>query len=94
MTFVVKYVNAHNENADIDEDNADSFDENTSLKTRIFSDYFRSYQPNDFLDCGYILKRVNLSVWFGDGILHTNTIESLWHTIKDITNNFSGLTID
>ena len=31
---------------------------------------------------GFILKRVNHSVWFGAGILHTNTIESLWHQIK------------
>ena len=43
---------------------------------------------------GFILKRVNHSVSFGAGYLHTNTIESLWHQIKMITNNFSGLNIE
>ena len=43
---------------------------------------------------GYILKKVNHSVWFGMGLLHTNTIESLWHQIKLITQNFSGLNIE
>ena len=69
IPLAVKYVNTLNDNEEIDEDNEDSFDENTSIKTRIFSYCFRSSA-------------------------HTNTIESLWHTIKDITNNFSGLTID
>ena len=31
---------------------------------------------------------------FGIGSLHTNTIESLWHQIKLITNNFKGLSIE
>ena len=43
---------------------------------------------------GYILKRVNHSVWFGYGLFHTNNIESLWGKIKRYTNNFSGLSID
>ena len=37
---------------------------------------------------------MNHSVWFGAGILHTNTTESLWHSIKSITNSFSGLSIE
>jgi len=52
-------------------------DEDESIQTRIFSGCFRSYQPNDFNNLGYILKRVNHSIWFGAGSLHTNTIESL-----------------
>ena len=68
--------------------------ENFSLKTRIFSDCFASYQVNDFKEMGYILKRVNHSVWFGYGLFHTNNIESLWGQIKRYTNNFSGLSID
>ena len=69
-------------------------DENVSVKTRIFSECFRSYQPIYFKNVGFILKRVNHSVWFGKGLLHTNTIESLWHQIKLSTNNFAGLNIN
>ena len=50
--------------------------------------------PNDFKNLGYILKRVNHSIWFGTGSLNTNTIESLWSKIKNITQNFSGLVVD
>ena len=55
---------------------------------------FASYKPNDFAQLGYILKRVNHSVWFGYGQFHTNTIEGLWSHIKRLTKNFSGLTIN
>ena len=40
-------------------------DNNLNLKTRIYSDSYASYQPNDFEERGYILHRVNHSVWFG-----------------------------
>ena len=63
--------------------------ENLSLKTRIFSDCFASYQVSDFKEMGYILKLVNHSVWFGYGLFHTKNIESLWGQIKRYTNNFS-----
>ena len=43
---------------------------------------------------GYILHRVNHSVWFGQGLFHTNSIEGLWSQIKRLSNNFSGLTIN
>ena len=43
---------------------------------------------------GYILKRVNHSVWFGYGIFHTNNVESLWGQIKRYSNNFSGISIE
>ena len=76
------------------DDNNESYDENCCIKTRVFSDCFRSYQPSDFCSMGYILKQVNHSVWFGAGLLHTNTIESLCHSFKSITKNFSGLTIE
>ncbi len=69
-------------------------DEDESIQTRIFSGCFRSYQPNDFNNLGYILKRVNHSIWFGAGSLHTNTIESLWSQLKNIIQNFSGLIVD
>ena len=74
-----------NDNVDLDEE----FLENT----RIYSDCFASYQPNTFLENGYILKRVNHSVWFGYGNFHTNNIEGLWAQIKRLTNNFSGVSI-
>ena len=43
---------------------------------------------------GYILHRANHSVWFGQGLFHTNSIEELWSQIKRLSNNFSGLTIN
>ena len=67
--------------------------ENENISTRVFFDSFRSFQPNDFLNLGYILKWVNHSIWFGLGSLHTK-IESLWSQIKNITNNFSGLAVE
>ena len=78
-----------------DEDNDDDdLTENESVKTRIYSDCFSSYQVNDFKEMGYILKRVNHSVWFGYGIFHTNNVESLWGQIKRYSNNFSGISIE
>ena len=64
----------------------DNFDndlsEEESCKTWIYSDCFASYQIDDFRNMGYILKRVNHSVWFGYGLFHTNNVESLWGQIK------------
>ena len=76
-----------NENQDMD------LDEEYLENTRIYSDCFASYQPDTFLENGYILKRVNHSVWFGYGNFHTNNVEGLWSQIKRITNNFSGISI-
>ena len=42
----------------------------------------------------YILHRVNHSVWFGQDLFHTNTVEGLWSQIKRLSNNFSGLTLN
>ena len=48
-----------------EEDNDDEdLTENESVKTRIYSDSFSSYLVNDIKEMGYILKRVNHSVWF------------------------------
>ena len=77
-----------NENEDMD------LDEESLENTRIYSDCFASYQPNTFRENGYILKRVNHSVWFGFGKFHTNNIEGLWSQIKRLTNNFSGISIE
>ena len=79
---------ATNHNIDMDLD-----DENIECP-RIYSDCFASYQPNNFRDNGYILKRVNHSVWFGYGTFHTNNIEGLWSQIKRLSNNYSGITIE
>ena len=81
-----------NVNTNLGEDN--DLSEEESIKTRIYSDWNSSYQVNDFKDMGYLLKRVNHSIWFGYGLFHTNTIESLWGQIKRNTNNFSGITIE
>ena len=42
---------------------------------------------------GFVLKKVNHSVWFGQGLFHTNSIKGLWSCIKLITNHFAGLNI-
>ena len=85
LTLVKNYINI---------DRADEEDEIHSIRTRVFSDSFSSYQVSDFSILGFILKRINHSVWFGAGYLHRNIIESLWHQIKSINNNFTGLSIE
>lgn len=65
-----------------------------SVKTRIYSDCYSSYQVEDFKHLGYVLKRINHSVWFGYGLFHTNTIEGLWSKIKKYSGDFSGISID
>ena len=40
---------------------------------------------------GYILYRVNHSVWFGKRHFHTNYIESTWSGLKRLTRSFTGL---
>ena len=42
---------------------------------------------------GFLLKKVNHSIWFGQGLFHTNSIEGLWSSIKRISNHFAGLNI-
>ena len=89
--------NIYTSNENENEENEDSDENNNlaiSLKTRIYSDCYSVYQTNDFKDMGYILHRVNHSVWFGQGLFHTNSIEGLWSQIKRLSNNFSGLTIN
>jgi len=54
-------------------------DNESSVKTLIFSDYFQSYQPKAFKEKGYILKELIIhSVCFGDGNVQIITIEGLW----------------
>ncbi len=45
--------------------------------------------------CPVCLSEMNIvkDKWFGIGISHINTIESLWYNIKIITDNFSGLSV-
>ena len=69
-------------------------DERYLINTRIFSDCWSSYQINDFREMGFILNRINHSVWFGYGDFHTNTIEGLWSKIKRHSKNFSGISIE
>ena len=66
---------------------------NGEFATRIYSDCFRVYQASDFANMGFLLKKVNHSVWFGQGLFYTNTIEGLWSSIKRISNNFAMLNI-
>ena len=72
--------------------NKDPNEENYA--TRIFSDCFKTYQVKDFNDMGYILYRVNHSVWFGKGHFHTNSIESAWSGLKRLTRSFKGLNVN
>ena len=66
--------------------------ENESIKTRNF--YDSSYERIDFSKMGYILKKVNHSVWFEYGLFHTNKVESLWRKIKPYSDNFIGFSIE
>ena len=84
---IVKENGATNENQDMD------LDEEFLENTRIFSNCFFSYQPNSFRENGYILNRVNHSVWFGYGNFHSNNIEALWSQIKRFSNTFSEISI-
>ena len=45
--------------------------------TRVFSDYFSSYQESDFNSKGFILHKVNYWVGFGQSSFHTNSIEGV-----------------
>ena len=62
-----------------------------SLCTRIYSYCWRANQINDFYENGYLLHRINHSVWLGSGLFHTNTVEGLWAQIKRLCNNFAGI---
>ena len=70
-----------------------NLNEINSAKTRIYSDCLKPYQVSNFNVLGYILLRVNHSIWFGYGLFHTNTIESVWGHLKNNINNFSGISI-
>ena len=63
---------------------------NGKYATRI---YFHVYQVSDFAHMGFLLKKVNHSIWLGQGLFHTYIIEGLWPSIKRISNNFAGLNI-
>ena len=72
----------------------DIIEDNRDYRTRIYSDCYSVYRQSDFNEMGFLLHRVNHSIWFGQGLFHTNTVEGLWACIKRITNNFSGLTFN
>lgn len=67
---------------------------NYSLCTRIYSDCWSVYQQSDFMDLGFLLHRINHTLWFGSGLFHTNTVEGLWSRIKRLCNDFSGITFN
>ena len=69
---LIKYVKNNVYTSNEDDINNDEYSENELLNTRIYSDCFASYQPGDFQNLGYVLKRVNHSIWFGYGLFHTN----------------------
>ena len=60
---------------DMSEDN--NLLESLSTKTRAYSDSFTTYQVRNFKKLGYILKKLNHSVWFGYRLFDTNTVKSL-----------------
>lgn len=68
-------------------------DINETTKTRTFSYCFQSYQTRDFEKMGNIFKRIIRSIWFGYGLMNTNSIEGLWPKFKRLNNNFSGLSV-
>ena len=64
------------------------------MRTRVYSDYYAVQRESDFVDRGFLLHRVNHSVWFGFGLFHTNTVEGLWSCLKRLSNQFSEITFD
>ena len=82
------------ENVNTNDNDEEEVSEAEITKTRIYSDCFQMYQAADFAQMNYILKRINHSIWFGYGLIHTNTVEGLWSQIKRLNNNFSGLNIN
>ena len=52
---------------------------------------FTVYQELDFNRLGYILYQVNHSIWFGQGLFNTNSIEWAWSLLKRLTDCFTGL---
>ena len=64
-----------NDMNEFEDDENMEIDEEYQINTRIYSDCYSSYQVNDFRNMGYILKRVNHSVWFGYESFHTNNVE-------------------
>ncbi len=74
--------------------NRDDDNNNILPATMIFSDCFSSYQESDFNRNGFILHKVNHSVWFGQDSLHMNSIKGVWSRLKRLTNSFNGLNIN
>ena len=65
-------------------------DENNPA-TIIYKDYFSIYQELDFNRLGYFLYRVNHSIWLGQGLFYTNSIEGVWNNLKRLTDYITGL---
>ena len=59
--------------------------------TIIFSDFFQTYQINEFNNLGFKLHKVNHSFYFSQGHLHINSIEGTWRKIKILCRRFNGL---
>ena len=91
LPIIIKNVYTYN---DLSQYNTSRDIHKYSLSTRIYSDCWAAYSKEDFKNEGYILHRVNHTVWFGKGLFHTNTIEGLWSQIKRLNNNFSGLNFE
>ena len=64
------------------------------FRTRVYSDCFSAYREQDFEGLGYLLHRVNHSIWFGRGMPHTNTFEGLWSGLRRLSKNFTGINFD
>ena len=67
---------------------------NIDMRTRVYSDCYVVYRESDFSPRGFLLHKVNHSVWFGYGLFHTNIIEGLWSCLKRLSNHFSGITFE
>jgi len=82
MPLVKKNVLSNNEYAFDEEENMD-IDEENIINTRIYSDCYSSYQVNDVLNMGYLLKRVNHSVWFDMAVFILIISKYYGHRLKD-----------
>ena len=65
-------------------------DEEYLINTRIYSDFYSSYQVNDFLNMGYILKRLTIVCGSDIEVFILIILKDYGCRKKRLTNNFSG----
>ena len=50
-------------------------------------------QERVFKEKGFLLKKMNHSVWFRYDDFHTNSIEGLWPQLKRVSHYYTGISV-